>query len=331
MTRPTIHRIAVPTPFLVGDVNTYLLTGEPLTLVDTGPNIATSLTALEAGLAAVGVTVEELELIVLTHQHTDHIGLTSVLQERSGASLAAFAPLVRWMASFPESIAADDEYARALMELHGVPEELNSALGVTAYVTRAFGSTGSVNVALEDGALLEAGGRVLKVLHRPGHSPSDLLFWDEAAGIVLGGDHLMSTIASNAILARPLDVDGSAQLLASGTRPHPLLDYRASLRKTYELPEAIEILPGHGPTVCAHRDLISERLRVHERRARKIIRTLTAEPMSAHQIALAIWGRIAITQAPLMMSEVLGYLDMLLEQGAVREHSDGSRIRFSLV
>jgi glyoxylase-like metal-dependent hydrolase (beta-lactamase superfamily II) len=331
MTRSTIHKIAVPTPFLIGDVNTYLLSGDPLTLVDTGPNIATSLAALEAGLATAGVTVEDLELIVLTHQHTDHIGLTSVLQERSGASLAAFAPLVAWMASFPQSIAADDDYARALMELHGVPEELNAALAVTAYVTRAFGSSGAVDVALEDGAVLDAGGRALSVLHRPGHSPSDLLLWDQAAGIVLGGDHLMSTVASNAIMARPLGGDAFAELLASGRRPHPLLDYRASLRKTYELPDGVEILPGHGPKLCAHRDLISERLRVHERRARKIVRTLTAEPLTAHQIALAMWGRVAITQAPLMMSEVLGYLDMLLEDGAVHEDSSGPQTLFSVV
>ena len=33
-----IHLMAVPTPFLVGRVNCYLIDDDPLTLVDTGPN-----------------------------------------------------------------------------------------------------------------------------------------------------------------------------------------------------------------------------------------------------------------------------------------------------
>jgi hypothetical protein len=33
-----IHRLAIPTPFAVGRVNTYLIEDDPLTLVDSGPN-----------------------------------------------------------------------------------------------------------------------------------------------------------------------------------------------------------------------------------------------------------------------------------------------------
>ncbi len=322
-----IHELAIPTPFLVGDVNTYLLPGDPLTLIDTGPNLASSLTVLEAGLASHGVRVEDLELIILTHQHTDHIGLTSVLQQRSGASVAAFAPLKQWLASFPTSAAADDDYARGLMARHGVPEDLNAALAVSAMLTRAFGSSGQVDIELVDGATLVAGGRTLKALHRPGHSPSDLLLVDDAAGVVFGGDHLMQSVASNAILARPLR-DGTE---LDGVRPHPLLDYRASLSETYGLPDGTVILPGHGPAVTAHRDLITERLRIHERRARKIARTLQAEPLTAYQIAVAMWGRMAITQAPLMISEVLGHLDLLLEAGTVVEHVGPEVSSFSSV
>ncbi len=86
-----VHRIAVPTPFAVGRVNCYLLTGEPLTLVDTGLNSGTSLDYLERALTEIGVRIEDLELIVLTHQHMDHEGLLEILARRSGAEVAAFA------------------------------------------------------------------------------------------------------------------------------------------------------------------------------------------------------------------------------------------------
>jgi glyoxylase-like metal-dependent hydrolase (beta-lactamase superfamily II) len=84
-----IHLIAVPTPFLVGRVNCYLIEDDPLTLIDTGPNSGKSLDELAGGLRALGRSIEELGLIVITHQHMDHLGLVEILQRRSGAEVAA--------------------------------------------------------------------------------------------------------------------------------------------------------------------------------------------------------------------------------------------------
>ena len=80
-----IHCLPIPTPFRVGRVNTYLIDDDPLTLVDSGPNSGTALDALERALAAHGRRVEDLGLIVISHQHIDHLGLVSILARRSGA------------------------------------------------------------------------------------------------------------------------------------------------------------------------------------------------------------------------------------------------------
>jgi len=80
--RAGVHRIAVPTPFLVGRVNCYLIEDEPLTLIDTGPNSGKSLDVLAQGLAERGRRIEDLELIVITHQHMDHLGLLEVVARR---------------------------------------------------------------------------------------------------------------------------------------------------------------------------------------------------------------------------------------------------------
>ena len=81
----------MPTPFLVGRVNCYLIEDDPLTLVDTGPNSGKSLDELERALRPHGHAIEDLELIVITHQHMDHIGLLEILARRSGAEVAALA------------------------------------------------------------------------------------------------------------------------------------------------------------------------------------------------------------------------------------------------
>jgi len=95
-----IHCMAIPTPFAVGRVNCYLIEDEPLTLVDTGPNSGKSLDELERALAVHDRRIEDLELIVLTHQHMDHVGLLEVLVRRSGAEVAALYLLGPYLADF---------------------------------------------------------------------------------------------------------------------------------------------------------------------------------------------------------------------------------------
>jgi hypothetical protein len=88
------------------------------------------------------------------------------------------------------------------------------------------------------------------------------------------------------------------------------------------------VLPGHGEPIDAHAALIDERFAMHERRAEKIAGLIEAQPRSAHEIAHALWGNVAVTQAYLTLCEVLGHVDLLVERGQVREMEVGGVIRF---
>ena len=96
-----VHRLAIPTPFAVGRVNVYLIEDEPLTLVDTGPNSGTSFDVLQRGIEGLGHALEEIELVVLTHQHIDHLGLVSLVAARSGADVAAIEAAVPFVEGSP--------------------------------------------------------------------------------------------------------------------------------------------------------------------------------------------------------------------------------------
>jgi glyoxylase-like metal-dependent hydrolase (beta-lactamase superfamily II) len=317
----SIHALPVPTPFAVGRVNCYLVDDDPLTLVDTGPNSATSLTVLEAALAEHGRRVEDLGRIVITHQHIDHIGLVAILADRSGAEVCALDRLAPWLARYSEAMEGDDAFAEAIMLRHGIPADICIALRAVTRSYRAWGAEATVTTPLADGATLPFAGRAWRVLHRPGHSPSDTVFLDEASGELIGGDHLIKHISSNPLIARPLD--GS-----SAARPKALVAYLASLRATREL-DARVVLPGHGEPVDDHRALIDERFRMHERRARKLHRLIAERPRTAHELAQELWGNVAVTQAFLTLSEVLGHLDLLLDDGrAVEQETDGV-VRFA--
>lgn len=328
-----IHTLALPTPFLVGRVNCYLLEGDPLTLIDTGPNSGKSLDELERALGAIGHTIEELELIVVTHQHMDHIGLLQILARRSGAEVAALHLLAPYLAKFSHSMAADDEFGHSVMRRHGVPAELIAALSAVGAAFRAFGSSAEVTRPLDDGELLELRDRWLRVLHRPGHSPSDTVLWDEERGILLAGDHLLANISSNPLVSRPLegsvdDLAGAPRSDGPPARPRALIQYIESLRATRELPVRL-VLPGHGPPIVDHAPLIDQRIGMHHRRARKVLEIVQEEPLTAYEIALRMWGNVAVTQAYLTLSEVLGHLDLLIDGDEVVEQVDDEVVRFA--
>jgi glyoxylase-like metal-dependent hydrolase (beta-lactamase superfamily II) len=317
-----IHRLAIPTPFAVGRVNCYLIDDSPLTLVDTGPNSGKALDELERQLGELGHPISDIELVILTHQHIDHLGLIEIVAQRSGAEVAAIDVAVPFFENFADDAERDDAFAADIMRRHGIPEEVVVALRSVSQSFRAWGAHARITKPLHDGQILELGDRSLEVQHRPGHSPSDTLFWDSDRKILLAADHLIAHISSNPLLSRPLD--------GSSERPKALLTYMESLARTRELDAEI-VLTGHGEPVTDHRSLIDDRMAMHARRAEKILGLLGDGPRTAYEMAQSLWGNVAVTQAYLTLSEVIGHMDLLIRDGRAREVDDGELVRFEAV
>jgi glyoxylase-like metal-dependent hydrolase (beta-lactamase superfamily II) len=309
-----IHRIAIPTPFAVGRVNVYVIDDEPLTLVDAGPNSGTSFDELQRGIAALGHRLEDIELVILTHQHIDHLGLVSLVASHSGAEVAAIDAAVPFVERFSEEAQADDQFARDIMLRNGIPEDVVSALSSVSQAFRAWGARADVTRVLRDGEEVRFRDRGLHVHHRPGHSPTDTIFHDRERRILIAADHLLGHISSNPLITRP--ADGSSE------RPQALVTYLRSLEATRAMDVEL-VLPGHGDPITDHRALIDERFALHRRRAEKIHRLIAERPRTAYEIAQALWGNVAVTQAYLTLSEVLGHVDLLANDGRVREVDRG--------
>jgi glyoxylase-like metal-dependent hydrolase (beta-lactamase superfamily II) len=317
-----IHRLAVPTPFAVGRVNTYLIDDDPLTLVDSGPNSAKALDELEQALAERGQSLEDLELLIVTHQHIDHLGLLDVIARRSGAEVAALDLLAPHIERYAEHADLDDEFSERLMARHGIPDDVRYALRAVSRAFRAWGSSSRVDRHLRDGESLRLRDRTLEVRHRPGHSPTDTVFWDAERSVLLAADHLIKHISSNPLISRPPGADPDPD-----ERPQALVTYLDSLARTREMPASL-VLPGHGDPIDDHVGLIDERFALHRRRAAKIRELIAQRPLTAYEIAQALWGNVAVTQAYLTLSEVLGHVDLLLNDGRAREVDDGAVARF---
>jgi glyoxylase-like metal-dependent hydrolase (beta-lactamase superfamily II) len=325
-----IHRLAIPTPFQVGRVNAYLIEDSPLTLIDSGPNSGKALDELEQALSARGHAIEDIELLIITHQHIDHFGLASILARRSGAEVAALEGLAPYLRNFSASTELDDRFAQEIMLRHGISADVVAALRSVSMSFRAWGSAVEITRPLRDGEELRLRDRTLRVLHRPGHSPSDTVFLDDRSesgqgSMLIAADHLIAHISSNPLLARPLDAGPDF----TGPRPRALIDYIASLKLTRAMDLSL-VLPGHGIPIVDHVSLIDSRLHMHHRRAERIHGLIAAQPRTAHEIATELWGNVAVTQAYLTISEVLGHVDLLLDEHRVVERVDGEEdiVRF---
>lgn len=315
-----VHRIPIPTMF-GGPVNCYLIVDRPLTLVDAALNWGASLDALETGLAAHGFALTDVQLVLLTHQHIDHIGLATIVAQRARAELAAHATLVDWLERAPESHAEDDEHTAARMAAHGVPDTEIAEFQGRARAIRWLGSRPTPTITLRDGDEIQLRERTLRVVHRPGHSPTDTMFADAAHQLMFTGDHLMADA-----WATPHLVPGSSGGEDGLADLEPARTLRASLDETATTPANVFGLPGHGapfPDVRAQALHVAQRQRD---RAAALLERLD-EPRTAAELRSGRFSKLSAARGYLGFLEVLAELSVLAEDGRVR-HVAGSPIRW---
>jgi glyoxylase-like metal-dependent hydrolase (beta-lactamase superfamily II) len=306
-------QLLIPVPYL-GTVNLWLLRGDPLTLVDTGPNSDEALWALERQLREHGLAIEDIELLLLTHHHLDHTGLAGRIKERSGAHVAALDATAAWGVGYHEQAAAERRFTERLLAAHGVPDRFIASTGpFWEHIIRGSADYETDHV-LADGDEIQAGGRTLRALHRPGHSTTDTLFVDDEANEAIVGDHLLAKITSGA--------ETTQSDLPAGGRRRALFDYLTGLKLTAAM-NLGRCYSGHGPIIGNPAKLIDERFAFHSARLDRITEIVDGGADTAFAIAQALWSEeVAATQTVLAIWEVLGHLDILVNRGTLSEDVD---------
>jgi glyoxylase-like metal-dependent hydrolase (beta-lactamase superfamily II) len=308
----------------MGTANAWLVLGDPLTLIDVGPRTDAGLSMVEAELRSHGLRVEDLELLIATHHHLDHVGLMATLAARSGAEVAALGGVADFGADCYQRIAEARGLAERVMRANGVPDQaVADSAELWDYVAE-YTEPFTVTQRLEDGDLITAGSHTYRAIHRPGHSATDTLFVDAARRRAFVGDHLLAHISVNFEMRPP---DGS-DAHPTRERGAPLVGYLQALRLTRGL-GMTALMTGHGRVIHDPDEVIGQRLAFHAGR-RDAIEALLRDrsPQTAFELACSIWGEAtAREQAVLVISEVLGHSDLLLEADAVleRQSEDGTR------
>ena len=84
-------------------VNCYLIPGEQLTLIDCGLDSEENWMDFQKKIKKHGYQVADIEQIIITHEHRDHIGLLSKIMEASNAIVKVPQQIEKWF-SQPEEM-----------------------------------------------------------------------------------------------------------------------------------------------------------------------------------------------------------------------------------
>lgn len=254
-----IKRIPLPTPYDVGSVNVYVLLGERPTLIDVGAGTEEAERALLRGLADVGVSLGDIEQIVITHTHVDHHGLLErVLHRNPNAKVFAHAHA---QIGFRRDVGRRLDFYDGLFAGSGMPSSLRRAARTGLEHMFALEPDVPVDGWLHDGDIIRAGDGAWRVLHTPGHSGDLICLYREATETLITSDHVLPDVSSNAIIEPAVSPGGG--------RSRSLLLYMDALRKVAPLPVRLA-LPGHGKPFADIAGLIAERFAMHENRLRDI-------------------------------------------------------------
>jgi glyoxylase-like metal-dependent hydrolase (beta-lactamase superfamily II) len=307
-----VHRIEFDIEWPPWTAAAYLVAGEEPTLVDAGVPGEGGREDLIDGLADHGFDLGDVDHVLLTHPHSDHLGQVPALQEAGATVYAAERTLNRLRRSEEDLETGVRETAHAV----GLDEER-----VAAQVDRALDSLrrnrrllppDEVDVGFTFGDRFEVGGRSVTPLHTPGHQADHVAFaldlGDER--VLFSGDVLVEPFRAAA-----LDVGldrGADEAVGHFYGAYDRLDDHTFDR----------VYPGHGPVFDAYDAVLAaSRERLDEMVADVFDAVPTAETASPVAVTETRGKRLDPPAAMLDTIGALGYLD---DQGRItHESSDG--------
>jgi glyoxylase-like metal-dependent hydrolase (beta-lactamase superfamily II) len=159
---------AIYEPRQLEEVISYLIVGgNRAVLFDTGMGIS-NIQAVVAGLTKLPVSV------VNSHTHNDHVGDDWRFNDVYGMDTDFTRASARGSKEDAQAELAPDEICGALP----------AGFDAKAYATKPF----HITRWLHDGDMIELGGRTLRVIGTPGHTPDAIALLDEKNGLLFSGD-----------------------------------------------------------------------------------------------------------------------------------------------
>jgi glyoxylase-like metal-dependent hydrolase (beta-lactamase superfamily II) len=212
----------LPLPMKLDHVNVYALReGDGWTVVDTGfaSGRARKIWATLMDGPLQGLPISR---VIVTHHHPDHIGLAGWMQSEFGAEL--WTTRTSWL--FARMLTLDHHEAQKDETLaHYRAGGMDAGLYAKRKSERPFLYSDIVAPMplgfrrIQEGQVLEIGGRKWHVRIGNGHAPEHATFWCQDEPLLLAGDQILSSISPNiGVYATEPDADPLAEWLEACER-----------------------------------------------------------------------------------------------------------------
>jgi glyoxylase-like metal-dependent hydrolase (beta-lactamase superfamily II) len=302
-------RLPLPWPGVPHGNAWALATGDGIVLVDTGVYSSDSLEQLERAMNQVGLRLEQVKLLVITHAHNDHWGQALPIVERTGCEMWVHPASAMALAH----LADPETELRLRLEVgrqSGIPEA-----ALEAYAERELTSeplfAGPVTAArdLLDGVQVETDLGAWRVYETPGHAASHVCLYQPEHRLLISGDHLLGRIV--------LWFD-------RGDTPDPVAEYLRSLDVVAGL-QARLALSGHGKPFLDVPGHIEGSRRAVRTQLDAALAALADGPRTALQVATQLSdGRpTGMSNPAWRLPLTLCVLEHLEQAGRVARDSDG--------
>ena len=320
-----ITQISLPTIFGMKTVNSFVVKGEEIVLFDSGEDTDESYEQLVAGLKSDGLSITDIDRIIITHAHVDHIGMAERVAQAANAKVwvsekcQAFAldPTGQWairrnmilgtiMSFFPVDMHeyVETNYLSFSIKMKDVWKPIRASS------IELFDSEGPIEIC----------GETWDALYMPGHSNSQSAFYHASSGSFIAADMLLKIASTPVIEPSPTDPTvrekGILTMMESYDR---LSEY--DLKTVY--PGHYDIFEDGNRMIDKHKDRIDQRVE----QCYAIIKSKAPNPISFLDLFQELYkGR---WNFPALVMQI-GYLDLLEDQGKIAyDESDGRQIVIS--
>jgi glyoxylase-like metal-dependent hydrolase (beta-lactamase superfamily II) len=269
-----IYQLNVPIPNNpLGDLNAYLIRGTAgWLLVDTGWNCSEAFEAFQREVEEVGVSLQSITGIVVTHVHPDHYGLMGRIKRSCGARTAFHQRAADVIGEIAKS--TQERVVRVAQQLRecGMPEgEVAVVGGGFKAVRNTLHDLDLPDVVLQGGERITTGIFNFEVILTPGHAPGHICLYEPERKILLAGDHLLPKITPSVSMVPYFD-------------DNPLGAYLDSLREVNKLDVDL-VLPGHEEVFEGLQRRVSEIIAHHKDRLDHALKAIKHEAKTAYNVA----------------------------------------------
>jgi len=313
-----IYEIELPIPFPLKSMNVYFIDDSPRTLVDAGIKTEASFETLKKGLETIGVGLNSIERILITHGHLDHCGQAKRLSSLSGAPIYIHSKEYERLNSLDHSLSI----MKSILLRNGAPETMvNETIN---YIECAKIMADSLDEAffLDDGDSILFKSMSWKTIHCPGHAPGMICFYWPEEKILFTGDHLLKEITPNPVL----NVNENKPPF----RYPSLKQYLTSLEKIEKFDISL-LLPAHGEEIHDAKDLIEKIFAHHKDRMDRVLFSLSKGEKTPFEISMDLFPGMLPFEVFLGISEAVGHLEILKDKGMIKVMEKQGKDYYSLV